>query len=114
MKFKRLFLAFLLLAMPLAPMGWTGMTCTPTQQRVTYNSLYTTGLAVNSAYAAYNDKVVAGTATFSASVAKAYNDFQAAYNVAVIGAQMNTAAVAPQNVVDLANSVYAAIKQFTK
>lgn len=111
---KRLFLALLLLALPFAPMGWTGMTCTSSQQKVTYNTLYSVGLAVNSAYAAYNDKVVAGTATFNPSVGKVYNDFQSAYGVAVTAASLNTAAVAPQNVVDLANSVYAAIKQFTK
>ena len=111
---KRLFLAFLLLAMPLAPVGWTGMTCSQTQQRTTYNTLYTVGLGVNSAYAAYNDKVVQGKATFSPSVAKAYNDFQAAFGVAVNAAQAGTSALAPQNVQDLANAVYAAINQFTK
>lgn len=111
---KRLFLAFLLLAMPLAPVGWTGMTCSQSQQRATYNTLYSVGTAVNSAYAAYNDQVVAGKATFSVNVAKAYNDFQSAYNVAVTAAASNPNAIAPQNVVDLANAVYAAIKQFTK
>jgi len=100
--------------MPLAPVGWTGMTCSQSQQRLTYNSLASVGLAVNSAYAAYNDQVVAGKATFSPTVAKAYNDFQAAYLVAVTAASNNPNAIAPQNVVDLANAVYAAIKQFTK
>lgn len=111
---KRIFLAILLLAMPLAPMGWTGMTCKPQQQRIVYNTLSTVGRAVNDAYAAYNDQVVAGKAVFSPSVATKYNEFQAAYGVAVNAAQNATSAVAPQNVTDLANSVFALIKQFTK
>lgn len=109
---KRLFLAVLLLAMPLAPVGWTGMTCSSSQQRVTYNSLYSTALAVNSAYAAYNDAVVRQQATFSASVAQKYNDFQAAFNVALAAAQQNAQAITPQNVADLANQVLGLIKQF--
>ena len=111
---KRIFLAFLLLLMPLAPVGWTGMTCTNKQQRVTYNTLYSVGSAVNTAYAAYNDKVVQGSATFSPNVGKAYNDFQSSLNVAVTAAQNNLNAIAPQNVIDLANAVYAAISQFKK
>ncbi len=100
--------------MPLAPMGWTGMTCTPSQQKATYNTLSSVGLAVNSAYAAYNDQVVTGKATFNVTVAKAYNDFQSVFGVAVAAASTNPQAIAPQNVVDAANAVYAAIKQFTK
>lgn len=111
---KRLLLAFLLLAMPLAPVGWTGMTCSKPQQRVTYNTLYSTALAVNSSYSAYNDAVVRGQATFSASVAKSYNDFQAAFNVALNAAQANAQAITPQNVADLANQVLGLIKQFSK
>lgn len=114
MKIQRIFLAFLLLLMPLAPVGWTGMTCSQSQQRVTYNTLYSVGLSVNTAYAAYNDQVVAGKATFSPTVAKAYNDFQAGFSVAVSAAQAGTSSVAPQNIVDLANAVYAAINQFKK
>ncbi len=104
--------AFLILVTPLAPVAFTG--CTTTQTRVTYNSLFSVGTAVNSAYAAYNDQVVAGKATFSPNVAKAYNDFQSVFNVAVTAASTNPNAIAPQNVVDSANAVYAAIKQFTK
>lgn len=105
-----LFLAVSLLSIALTP----AMTCTPSQQRLTYNSLFSVGQAVNQAYAAYNDQVVTGKATFNPSVAKAYNDFQAGYAVAVVTASNNPNAIAPQNVVDLANAVYAAIKQFTK
>lgn len=111
---KRIFLAILLLSMPLAPMGWTGMTCTPKQQQVTYNTLATIGAGVNQAYAAWSDQVVAGKATFSPSVADKYNAFQKSYAVAVQAASMNTAALAPPDLVTLANEVYALIKQFTK
>ena len=110
---KRLFLAVLLLCIPIAPIGTTGASCKPTQQRITYNTLYSVGSAVNSAYAAYNDAVVQNKATFNASVAKAYNDFQAAFAVAVQAAQLNVNAVAPQNVIDLSNAVLAAIKTYT-
>ena len=110
---KRIFLALLLLSMPFVPTGTTGMSCKPQQQRITYNTLSTVGISVNQAYAAYNDQVVAGKATFSPSVAQKYNEFQAAFSVAVNAAQNVTTAVAPQNVTDLANAVLVLIKQFT-
>lgn len=107
-----LLLSCALLSLPVASVTLTS--CTATQQRIAYNSLYSTGVAVNAAYAGYNDAVVQGKASFSPNVAKSYNDFQAAFLVAVTAAQNNPKAVAPQNVVDLANAVYAAIQQFTK
>lgn len=113
MKMKRLCLAILLLALPLAPMGWTGATCKPKQERITYNSLSSVGISVNQAYAAWNDQVVSGKATFSPNVAAAYNKFQSVFNVAVTAAAANPSAIASQDVVDAANAVYAAIKQFT-
>lgn len=98
-----LMLAVSLASFPLV----TGMTCSQSQQRIAYNTLYSTGLAVNSAYAAYLDLVVQGKVNKESvpQVTKAYNDFQAAFSIAVTAAQMNLKAVAPQNVVDLANSV---------
>src|SRR5690348_14870907 len=111
---NRLIPAFLLLPMPSAPVGWTGMTCSAKQERITYNSLSSVGQAVNTAYAAWNDQVVAGKATFSPNVSAAYNKFQSVFNVAVTAAATNPNAVASQDVVDAANAVYAAIKQFTK
>lgn len=91
----------------------TGMTCSQSQQRVTYNTLYSVISAVNAAYSAYNDQVVAGKAAFSPNVAKIYNDFQSAAVVAINSAQ-TLQAPAPQNLVDLANSLYAAINQLKK
>lgn len=90
-----------------------GMTCSQSQQTITFNTIYSLGQAVNQAYAAYMDKVVAGTATFNVTVAKAYNDFQAAFLVSVNAAQ-TVNAPAPANLTNLANAVYAAITQFTK
>lgn len=111
---KRIFLAVLLCLMPLAPMGWTGASCKPSQQRVTYNTLYSVSMTVDSAYAGYSDAVVRGQAVYNVKVAKAYNKFQSALTAAVEAAQMNPQAIAPQNVVDLANAVYAAIAEFKK
>ena len=110
---KILNLLFLSVCLAVFPVT-SGMTCKPSEQRITYNSLYGVGTGVNSAYAAYMDQTVAGKATFSPNVGKAYNDFQSAFNVAVVAASNNPQAIAPQNVVDLANAVYAAIKQFQK
>lgn len=104
-----IFLGLCLSTFPLV----TGMTCSQSQQTITYNSLFSVGQAVNQAYAAYMDQVVAGTAKFDVSVAKAYNDFQAAFLVAVNSAQTINAP-APANIQNLANAVYAAIAQFKK
>lgn len=112
---KRLILAFLLLAMPLAPVGWTGMTCqNKSVQKATYNTLSSVGIAVNTAYAAWNDQVVSGRTTFNAAVADKYNAFQKSYAVAVQSASMNVNAVAPADLVALANETIALINQFKK
>ena len=104
--FSCLILALSLAVFPLCG----GMTCSQSQQTITYNTLYSVGQAVNQAYSAYMDQVVAGKATFSTTVAKAYNDFQAAFLVAVTAAQ-TVNAPAPQNITDLANALYSAINQ---
>ncbi len=115
-RFKSLIAAFLIVATPLAPIALVAPIAITgcATNRVTYNTLLTVGTAVNSAYAAYNDQVVAGKATFNVSVASGYNKFQALYAAAVQAAQMNPNAIAPQDVIDLANQVLALIKQFTK
>ncbi len=111
---NRLFIAFLLLALPIAPVGLTGASCPAKQQTIAYNTLATVGQGVNAAYAAWNDKVVQGTATFNVAVADKYNAFQKAFAVAVQAASMNMNAVAPSDLVTLSNEVLALIKQFTK
>ena len=107
---KRLFLAFLLLAIPLSPVGMTGMSCKPTQLRVTYNTLATVGQTVNTAYAAYLDQVVAGKAKYSQPLATDYNKFQALYNTAVQAASMNLQAPASTELEQLGQSIIAAIQ----
>lgn len=114
MKLKKLFLAVLLLAMPLAPVGWTGMTCSQSQQRLTYNTLATVGQSVNSAYAAYLDQVVHGKATYSVALANDYNKFQGLFNTAVQAASMNLAAPAPAELQSLATSILSAITTLKK
>ena len=112
---KRILLALLLLAMPLAPMGWTGMTCqNASVQKATYNTLSSVGIAVNTAYAAWNDQVVAGKTPFNVGVADKYNTFQKSYAVAVQAASMNVNALAPADLVALANETIALINQFKK
>lgn len=111
---KRLILACFLLAMPLAPMGWTGMTCTAHQQKITYNTLSTVGLAVNSAYAAYLDQVVSGKATYSVPLANDYNKFQGLFNTAVQAASMNLAAPAGADLQSLAASIITTINTLKK
>lgn len=91
------------------------MTCAnKTVQKTTYNTLASVGLSVNSAYSAWSDQVVAGKATFNASVATKYNQFQSAYAVAVQTASMNANALAPADLVTLANETIALINQFKK
>lgn len=109
MKLKRLFLAVLLLAMPLAPVGWTGMSCKPSQQRIVYNTLATVGSAVNTAYAAYLDQVVVGKATYSVALANDFNKFQALFNTAVQAASMNLEAPASVDLQNLATSIVSTI-----
>ncbi len=111
---NRLFLAFLLLALPIAPVGLTGASCPAKQQTITYNTLATVGQGVNAAYAAWNDQVVQGRAIFNVTVADKYNAFQKAYAVAVQAASMNINAIAPADLITLSNELLALIKQFTK
>lgn len=87
----------------------TGMTCSQSQQKTTYTTLFGIGTAVNSAYAAYMDQVVAGKSTFNAKIAQGYNDFQAALSAAVTIAQGNTAAVAPSALIDQGNALITSI-----
>jgi len=111
---KRIILAVLLLSMPLAPAGLTGMTCKPSQQRIAYNTLATIGQSVNASYAAYLDQVVAGKATYSASLAGDYNKFPAGVAVAVQAASSNLSAPAPTDLVNLGQSIINAISTFKK
>ena len=108
-KFLKKYLLPLLFAMALAvpavPLVLTS--CTTSQQRITYNTLASVGMSVNSAYSGYLDGVVSGKVGTNnvPKVSVLYNQFQAAYAVAISAAQFNPTNIAPQNVVDLANQV---------
>jgi hypothetical protein len=95
----RIFLAILLLSMPLAPMGWTG--CTTPQQTTTLNTLGTLEAAATTGVDTYYALVIKGTISTNSmpTVSKAYNDFQAAMVLAVTLVQNNTNALAPANLV---------------
>ena len=106
MKFLRLLPLFLCLSVfPVT----SGMSCKPTQQRVTYNTLATIGQTVNKAYAAYLDQVVAGKAKYSQTLAQDYNKFQGLYNTAVQAASMNLQAPTPTDLEGLGRSIITAI-----
>lgn len=108
--YVRLFwLALLLAAIPLTP----GATCKTSVQTTTYNSLASTETTVSAAYSAYLDSVLKGqTSTNSVpQVSKVYNDVQTAITAAIAAAQYNPTNPAPQNVLDLANSLANLINQ---
>lgn len=113
---KRIFSILTLAAclMALTPIIQTG--CTTTQQTVTYNTLYSVQKGVIAAYSGYNDLVVAGKidAASLPSVAKAYQKYQVAYSLALSAAQFNPQAIAPPDVIQLANELLNAISLFTK
>lgn len=88
-------------AVTMAPVTLTGCK-SPSAQTQVYKSLSTVATAVNSAYAAYLDLVVAGKVptTNVASVSTSYQLFQSSLQVAVNAAQGNTNAVASQALLD--------------
>lgn len=75
--------------------------CTTTQQQTTYKTLYTVEHLTVSTYDGYLDTVIKGQTTTNSvpQVSKAYNDFQAAYIIALDAAEYNTNALAPENLV---------------
>lgn len=91
MKTKRLFLALLLLVLPLAPVGWTGMTCKNNNQTA-YQTIGTAEQAVISANGAFLDTVVTGqTPTNNVpKVEAAFNDVQLALHTAAVAASAGT------------------------
>ena len=103
----------MLLACPLAIVV-TQPGCTMTQNRITYQTLYGIGKAADNAYMAYNDLVVQGKipAASLKKVGDVWAKYRAAYNVAVDAAKLNLNEPAPQEVIDLSNSVISTINAF--
>lgn len=99
------------LIVPVAPLVLTS--CTTSQQRITYNTLASVGMTVNSTYSGYLDAVVRGQVKTNGvpKISLLYNQFQGAYSVAISVAQFNPTNVAPQNVVDLGSQFVTAVAQ---
>jgi hypothetical protein len=88
--------------------------CNTTQQRIAANTLSATHDVVAAGVDSYYDATVTGLASKNgiAPVGAAYDKFQKVYVSAVIFARNNTNALAPDNVIQEASSVAAAIGQF--
>lgn len=71
--------------------------CTTSQQTIAYNTLFSLEKTTTAAIDTYDSMVIKGTIPTNSvpQVSKAYNDFQAAFVLAVDAVQFNTNAVAP-------------------
>jgi len=96
---KRTFLAFLLLLLPFAPVGWTGMTCA-NNNKTAYQTIGATEAAVLAANGAYLDSVVIGVAPTNnvPKVEAAFNDTQLALRTAAALASGGLSAPVPATV----------------
>lgn len=85
--------------------------CTLPQQRITYNTLYSTHVAVDAAYDGYNDLVLKGAVATNdvPKVAQAYRTFQASWNLALQAAMFTTNAITPPTVAAQAMAVLSTI-----
>lgn len=81
--------------------------CTSTQQRTAANTLQSLEAGATQTVSSYYDGVLKGVISTNdvPKVAHAYNDFQAAYALAVITAQNNTNALAPEALVQEATAL---------
>ena len=99
------------LVLPATVITVTHTGCTASQQRVSYNTLYSVEKTASTAVDGYFDAVVAGRASADgvARVSDAFNKFQASFLLALDAVQFNTNALAPESVViesqDLVNLV---------
>jgi hypothetical protein len=83
--------------------------CTAPQQRVAFNSLYTTHVTVDGAVASYFALVAQGSLPTNdvPALAQDYREFQTAFNLALEIVANNTNAPAPPSVVNAASKVLA-------
>ena len=90
--------------------------CTTSQQRITYNTLYSLTATVNTTHDAYLDQVVHNRIPTNSvpTVARAYNDYNAALKVAIASAQFNWTNAAPHDLTELGQAVINAITTATK
>lgn len=75
--------------------------CNTTQQKAAYNTLYSLEQTTTAAVDSYDTLVLQGKVPTNGvpAVSRAYNDFQAAFRVALDAVQFNTNAIAPPNLV---------------
>lgn len=85
--------------------------CTATQQRISYNTLFSVEHSVTAAVDAYDSAVISGAVPTNAVplVSRGYNQFQASMLIALDAVQFNTNAIAPPSLVveaqDLVNLI---------
>lgn len=89
--------------------------CSTSQQRTIYNTLASTEAAAQATTTGYFTAAAKGLADTNGipQVSKAFNDFQAVMQVAVVVAQNNSNALAPANVVQELSVVISTVGQFT-
>ena len=107
---KRLLLAILIVAAPLAPIALT--TGCVTTQTVTYNTLKATVATVDSAMSAYADMVVVGKVNpeTQSKVKQAYARYEDAVRQAILVARFDYSRATPKEVADLASGVIDTLK----
>lgn len=87
--------------------------CSTSQQRKAYNSLYSIGQTVDSAYKSYLDLVVSGKVATNdvPKISGYYADFQRTYGLAVSVAATTKSALPSPEVSSTANRILSAITQ---
>ena len=90
--------------------------CAITQSRVAYNTLYSTHVAVDSAYLGYTTLVLKGAVPTNdvPKVADAYRKFQSAFNLAIWTCRFESNAIAPAAVASAAADVVSKIAKAEK
>lgn len=106
---KKLLLIGLLVAAPV--IVYEG--CTTSQQRVVFNTLYSVEHATTASVDSYDSMLVSGLVSTNTAptVARAYNNFQAAFKLALDAAQYNTNALASPALVKESQDVITLINQ---
>ncbi len=110
---KRLTLAFLLLLMPLAPVGWTGATC-KNQQSTSLKTLGTLEAVTTQGVDTYFALVIKGVVSTNnvPTVSRDYNKFQGGLLIALDLVQNNTNALAPASLEQLSTDLLNEITLF--
>jgi len=111
---KKLLLAILLIAAPLAPIALT--TGCATTQTVSYNTLKATVATVDSTMSAYADMVVAGKVNPETQnrVKVIYTEYEVAVRAAIVAAKFNYSTATPKEVSFLVSDLLAAIQSILK